>query len=55
MENKTIRKRLIAIIQKELDELTSKLPYANEEEEDFLRGRYSALIDMADSIKEVTK
>ena len=47
------RKRLIAALQELLDKCTSKLPYASEKEEDYLRGRYSAIIDMADKIKEI--
>lgn len=47
------RKRLIAALQEMLDECANKMPYAEGWEFDFQRGRYSAIIDMADKIKEI--
>lgn len=47
------RKRLIAALQEMLDECANKMPYAEGWEYDFLRGRYSAIIDIADRITEI--
>ena len=48
-----IRKKLIAALQEMLDECAGRMPYAEGWEYDFQRGRYSAIIDMADKVKEI--
>lgn len=47
------RKRLIAALQKMRDKCADRMPYAEGWKYDFLRGRYSAIMDMVDKVKEI--